>query len=185
MRAGPSALTGGGAATVNWLSRVQQRHAGLLDGIREQRLERESARLLRQEQDEEFAASLEADRRKAREAEQERVREQTEQQRLDDVEVRRERKRQALGEEPEKGPGIASVMVRLPNGCRIGRRFSKDDALEKLFDWAEVNGVDIEVACLVMAYPRKTFLYPEDAGTSIEHAGLFPSCMLLLEERDT
>ncbi len=52
-----------------------------------------------------------------------------------------------------------------------------------MFDWAEVNCVDIEVACLVTSYPRRSFRYPEDAGLSLKEAGLLPSAMLLLEER--
>lgn len=184
LRAGPSTVTGGADAIVSWLNRVSQRHAPILEELRSQREERESARLLRQQQDEEFAASLEADRRREQEAEQARAEEQREKSRLQQLETRRARKKEVLGEEPEKGVGTTSLVVRLPDGSRIGRRFHKDDTLEKVFDWAEVNGVDIEVACLVMSFPKKRFLYPEDAGTRIGDAGMFPSCMLLLEGRD-
>lgn len=183
LRAGPSLVTGGAQAATTWLTRVLQRHTPLLDAVRAQRMERESARMLRQQQDEEFAASLEADQRKEREAEEERAREESYRKRLEDLEVRRVRKKEALGEEPEKGPGIASIVLRLPDGTRVGRRFIQNDALEKVFDWAEVNGVDIEVACLIIPFPRKIFRYPEDADVKIGDAGLFPSCMLLLEER--
>lgn len=184
VRAGSSALNGGAHGATSWLSRVLQRHAPVLDAVRTQREERESARLLRQQQDVEFATSLEMDRQKAREAEEERERELNMRRRMDEMELRRARKKEALGAEPDKAAGVASVMLRLPNGIRVGRRFDKDDALEKVFDWAEVNGVDIEIACLVMAFPRNSFQYPEDAGTSIGDAGMFPSCVLLLEERD-
>lgn len=184
LRAGPSTVTGGADVITSWLNRVSQRHAPILDQLRAQREERESARLLRQQQDEEFAASLEADRRREQEAEEARAQEQREKTRLQQLDTRRARKKEALGQEPEKGVGITSLVVRLPDGNRIGRRFHKDDTLEKVFDWAEVNGVDIEIACLVMSFPRKRFLYPEDAGTKIGDAGMFPSCMLLLEGRD-
>lgn len=183
IRAGPTLVSGGATSAINWLTRVMQRHTQMIEALRQQRIDRESARLLRQQQDEEFARSLEADRRREREAELAREREQEEQKRLAELEVRRERKRQALGEEPEKGPGVASVVVRLPDGQRVGRRFNQEEALEQVFDWAEVNGVDIEKACLVMSFPRKMFKYPEDAELKIRDAGLFPSAMLLLEER--
>lgn len=184
LRAGPSTVTGGADVITSWLNRVSQRHAPILEELRSQREERESARLLRQQQDEEFAASLEADRRREQEAEEARAKEQREKIRLQELELRRARKKAALGMEPEKAVGITSLVVRLPDGSRIGRRFHKDETLEKVFDWAEVNGVDIEVACLVMSFPKKRFLYPEDAGRKIGDVGMFPSCMLLLESRD-
>ncbi|CAN8076993.1 unnamed protein product [Agarophyton chilense] len=185
VRAGSSALVGGAGATVAWISRVLERHAPVLNAVRQERVERESARLLREQQDAEYAAALEADRSAERQAAEQLEKEEKEKQRVEELEVRRERKREALGAEPEKGPGIASLVLRLPDGSRVGRRFEKHDAMEKVFDWAEVNRVDIEVACLVVAYPRKNFRYPEDADITIEKAGLFPSSMLLLEERSS
>lgn len=183
VRAGPTLVSGGAQSAVSWVARVLQRHSQILETIRAQRVERESARILRQQQDEEFAASLEADRQKEREAEEQRAREESERKRVENFQIRRARKKEALGEEPEKGPGIATVVLRLPDGTRVGRRFEQGDVVEKVFDWAEVNGVDIEVACLVISYPRRTLRYPEDANLTVRDAGLFPSCMLLLEER--
>ncbi|PXF48469.1 Plant UBX domain-containing protein 10 [Gracilariopsis chorda] len=185
IRAGSSALVGGAEGTAAWIARVVQRHSHILTAIRQQRVDRENARLLREQQDAEYAAALVADRLAEQKAAEEREKEEGEQRRKEELQIRRDRKREALGEEPEKGPGIASVVLRLPDGSRVGRRFSKDEALEKVFDWAEVNRVDIEVACLVVAFPRKSFRYPEDADITIERAGLFPSCMLLLEERSS
>lgn len=184
IRAGPAVVNGGPETIESWLTRVVQRNTPVLDAIRAQREERESARLLRQQQDEEFAASLEADRRREQEAAEARLLEERERSRLEELETRRVRKKVALGAEPDKGVGVASLVVRLPDGSRVGRRFHKDETLEKVFDWAEVQGVDIDVACLVMSFPRKRFLYPEDAGMTIGDAGMFPSCMLLLEDRD-
>lgn len=183
VRAGPTLVSGGPQAATNWLARVMQRHTGILDTVRQQRVERESARLLRQQQDEEFQASLEADRQREREAEEQITKAEEERKRMENLEVRRARKKEALGEEPDKGAGVASVVLRLPDGTRVGRRFMQEEALEKVFDWAEVNGVDIEVACLVTSYPRRSLKYPEDASVTLKDAGLFPSAMLLLEER--
>jgi hypothetical protein len=102
----------------------------------------------------------------------------------EEVAQRRERKRAALGTEPEKAPGVCTVMLRLPAGGRASRRFRGEDAVEAVFDWAEGEcGVDVEVACLVATHPRKVFRYPEDAGMTVSEAGFFPSAALLLEER--
>lgn len=183
IRSGATLANGGGQAAANWLTRVLQRHNGVLEAARQAQVARESDRLLRQQQDEEFQAALEADREREREAQRKKEEEEKEQERLAQIEERRNRKRESLGAEPEKAAGVASVMLRLPNGTRVGRRFMQEDAMEKVFDWAEVNGVDIEVASLVMSYPKKTLRYPEDASMTLQDAGLFPSAMLLLEER--
>ncbi|CDF35762.1 unnamed protein product [Chondrus crispus] len=183
VRAGFPALNGGGDGAAAWVDRVLARHGGILVAARQQRDERESARLLREQQDMEYAAALEEDREKERKAQEEQDRVEGERERLRGLEVRRERKREALGEEPEKGPGVASVVMRLPDGSRVGRRFEKANAMEVVFDWAEVNRVDIEKASLVTTYPRRSLRYPEDADMTVEQAGLFPSAMLLLEER--
>lgn len=182
-RAGPPAVASGVDSVLSWMERVLQRYTPMLDAARATRTDRESARLLREQQDEEYAAALEADRARERAAAEAAEHEEKEKQRVEERELRRERKREALGAEPDKAPGIASVMLRLPDGSRVGRRFPKDHALECVFDWAEVNSVDIEVACLVTSFPRKSFRYPEDGEMSIEAAGLFPSAMLMLEER--
>eukprot|EP00177_Eucheuma_denticulatum_P003211 GFKZ01005795.1.p1 GENE.GFKZ01005795.1~~GFKZ01005795.1.p1 ORF type:complete len:460 (+),score=77.16 GFKZ01005795.1:76-1380(+) len=183
VRAGPPALVGGGEGAARWLQRVMERHGGLLDDVRRAREERESARLLREQQDAEYARALEEDRERERKLEEERRKVEVEENRIKQLEIRRERKRENLGVEPEKGAGVASVALRLPDGSKVGRRFKLEDKLEAVFDWAEVNRVDIEVACLVCTYPRRRFRYPEDAGISVKEAGLFPSVMLLLEER--
>lgn len=179
---------------VHWMETVLADHGHRLDAVRRERDERENARRIREEQDEEFARALEADRARERAIKEEEEKKRTEQEVLErrqredrerdmEREIRRYRKLESLPAEPEKAPGIATVVLRLPDGGRISRRFEKSAALEQVFDWAEANSVDIEVACLVSSYPRKRYLYPEDAHISIENAGFFPSAMLLLEER--
>jgi hypothetical protein len=171
------------AGTVAWLAAVQRENFGLLDQVRRERDQRDSARLLRQEQDREFARSLEEDRARERAREEAEERARADAARIHDREIRRERKRASMPDEPDKGPGVASLVLRLPSGERASRRFDKDAPLEQVFDWAEVNLVDIELACLVSSYPRKIFQYPEDAHLTLQEAGFFPSAMLLLEER--
>lgn len=194
VRAARGAAQLDGASAAAWVVSVRQRHARLLDSVREARAARDRDRRLIEEQNAEYARSLEADRERERErtlkaerAEQaeraEREAGEQEEKVAREREERRRRKKEALGDEVESGPGVCKVMLRLPDGTRVNRRFAKEDALEKVFDWAEVNQVDIEVACLVTSYPRKRLRYPEDAGMTINDAGLFPSAMLLLEER--
>lgn len=183
------------AAAVEWLQAVQRDHNRRLDAVRRERESRDMSRMLRQEQDAEFQASLEADRARERERAREKEEEERaaavaaeaaekEKEKEKERETRQARKREGLPPEPEKAAGIATVVLRLPEGGRASRRFSKDDVLELVFDWAEgCCGVDVDVACLVASYPRKVFQYPEDASLTLESAGFFPSAMLLLEER--
>lgn len=195
-RSGAAALSSDdpGAAATSWMMNVLGDHSRRLDAVRQERAARESERLLRMEQDQEYARALEEDRARERakaEEEEKKRREKEEAERLAREEEervkareeRRERKREALGDEPEKSPDVANIVIRLPDGQKASRRFAKTAMLGSVFDWAEVNSVDIELACLVSSYPRRSFGYPEDAETTIEDAGLHPSAMLLLEER--
>ncbi len=51
-----------------------------------------------------------------------------------------EQKRERLGEEPiEGGDGVVMVVFRKPTGNeRIQRRFSKDDLIERLYDFIDL-----------------------------------------------
>ncbi len=169
--------------TTAWLQTSITTHRALLDRVREARASRARDRRIIAEQDLEYQESLRADRERERLAREEQERTELEEKRLQEREIRRRRKKETFGNEPEKGIGICSIMLRLPNGTRVQRRFGKDEFLERVFDWAEVNCVDIEVACLVSQYPRKRFRYPEDANVTLDAAGLFPSAALMLEER--
>uniref|UniRef100_A0A7S1XDM9 UBX domain-containing protein n=2 Tax=Compsopogon caeruleus TaxID=31354 RepID=A0A7S1XDM9_9RHOD len=176
--------------------------AGVLDGhgmslvaARLEQEERITNRRLIQEQNIEYQRSLEADReRERRKAEEDAKREkdereaqlrEEERQRLDrERRDRREQKRRKLQEpEPEKGDTVASIVLRLPNGSRVSRRFLSSAPLRDVFDWADVQGVEIALACLASNFPRRLFNYPEDADISIEDANLTPSATLLVEER--
>lgn len=168
---------------IAWLRTSVSTHRQLLDRVREARASRERDRQIIAEQNLEYQESLRADRERERLAREEQERTEIEERRIQEREIRRRRKKETLGAEPEKGPGICSIMLRLPNGTRVQRRFGKEDCLERVFDWAEVNSVDIEVACLVSQYPRKRYRYPEDADLTLGAAGLFPTAALMLEER--
>lgn len=183
-RAGEHAANMSGDGAAAWLAAAIDTHRALLERVRETRASRERNRRLIAEQNAEYQESLRADRERERLEREAREAVQNAERLEEEREIRRRRKKDSLGEEPDKAPGICSVVLRLPNGTRVSRRFSKEEALERVFDWAEVNLVDIEVACLVTTYPRKRFRYPEDAGISLQSAGLFPSAMLLLEERE-
>lgn len=177
-----------------WLHSVLERFGGSLTRARIESEERSQSRSLREQQDREYHETLEADRRRELEerdaerkaAEEEQQRQdaiQAEKRKLEMLAERRFKKSQELGKEPEKGPGVTSIVLRLPDGTRVDRRFRLEDTVRVIFDWADIQGVSIEHAALVSSFPRKVLLYPEDADQTLEEAGLSQGTMLLIEER--
>ncbi|CAD6218462.1 unnamed protein product [Miscanthus lutarioriparius] len=160
-------------------------------------------RLLREQQDDEYLASLQADQEKELKALQE-----AEQRRLEETAAREaalekqkqeeeERRKKQLEEEelesslaskqaslplepPPDAEGAVTVVVRMPDGSRQGRRFLKTDKLQFLFDF-----LDIGRTCkpgtyrLVRTYPRRTFTSNEgdvsfsDLGLTSKQEALF------------
>ncbi|CAD6224145.1 unnamed protein product [Miscanthus lutarioriparius] len=152
-------------------------------------------RLLREQQDDEYLASLQADQEKELKALQE-----AEQRRLEETAAREaalekqkqeeeERRKKQLEEEelesnlaskqaslplepPPDTEGAVTIVVRMPDGSRQGRRFLKTDKLQFLFDF-----LDIGRTCkpgtyrLVRTYPRRTFTNSE-GGVSFSDLGL-------------
>ena len=143
-------------------------------------MEREQLRL---EQDAAYYESLAADQRKEEEArrqvleEEEMVRIATAQAQLE--ESRREEearalhrrlseKEAALPEEPPQDlPEVVTILIRLPGGGRVGRRFKRTDMISSLFDFVDVSqkGGDIMPGGyrLIRQYPRKVY----EAGTQL------------------
>ncbi|KAG8048165.1 hypothetical protein GUJ93_ZPchr0008g12458 [Zizania palustris] len=160
-------------------------------------------RLLREQQDDEFLASLQADREKelkavqeaelrrleevaAREAaiekkkreEEENLRKQLEE---EELESKLAAKQASLPKEPLPDDGEAvTVVVRMPDGRRQGRRFLKSDNLQVLFDFIDVSRTfKPGTYRLVRSYPRRAFSDAEsqmsfsDLGLTSKQEALF------------
>ncbi|KAF8412316.1 hypothetical protein HHK36_000277 [Tetracentron sinense] len=146
-------------------------------------------RLLREQQDDEYLASLQADREKelkaVEEAEARRLEEQTareaaiEDERLKEEESCRKlleqeefeqqlaAKEASLPQEPTSDDENAvTLLVRMPDGSRHGRRFLKSDKLQSFFDFIDVGrAVKPGTYRLVRPYPRRAFSDGESALT--------------------
>ncbi|CAG7905966.1 unnamed protein product [Brassica rapa] len=60
----------------------------------------------------------------------------------------------ALGDEPEKVPDVAQVLVRFPNGERKGRRFESNT----LYDCVDSLGLlETEEYSLITNFPRTVY----------------------------
>ncbi|KAI3869433.1 hypothetical protein MKX03_020987 [Papaver bracteatum] len=145
-------------------------------------------RLLREQQDDEYLASLQADREKAearlleeqaaREAalEEERKKEQEAQRKLleeEEFERNLAAKEASLPQEPATDDENAiNLLIRMPDGSRRGRCFLKSDRLQSLFDFIDVGrAVKPGTYRLVRPYPRRAFSDGESA-VSLTDLGL-------------
>ncbi|ERN19348.1 plant UBX domain-containing protein 8 isoform X1 [Amborella trichopoda] len=152
-------------------------------------------RLLREQQDDEYLASLQADQEKelkakqeaelrcqeeaaAREAALERQRQELEdahRKLLEEEELERQlaAKEASLPQEPPAdNENAITLLVRMPDGSRRGRRFLMADKLQSLFDFIDVGrGVKPNTYRLVRPYPRRAFSDGEK-GLSLSEVGL-------------
>ncbi|KAK4804624.1 hypothetical protein SAY86_004441 [Trapa natans] len=141
----------------------------------------EAQRLIREQQDDEYLASLQADREKelkakaeaeARLLEEEAARVASlEEERRKEEEANRKMeeeqeferllaaKEASLPQEPTSNDDNAmTLLVRMPDGSRQGRRFLKSDKLQSLFDFIDIaRAVKPGTYRLVRPFPRKAF----------------------------
>ncbi|WPT10792.1 Plant UBX domain-containing protein 13 [Picochlorum sp. SENEW3] len=127
-------------------------------------------RMLREEQDLALKESLERDKEKQRQQEIEKIREleREESERLEKEAQERqlnetlETKKMRLPEEPQENQdGCFVLVIRMPNGSRLKRRFSKKDSIQSAFDFVDVEGGATDVLPgtynLVSQFPRKVY----------------------------
>ncbi|XP_010455587.1 PREDICTED: plant UBX domain-containing protein 8-like [Camelina sativa] len=139
-------------------------------------------RLIREQQDDEYLASLQADRDKeiksireeetARKAflEEEKKKEEEAQRKLEEeqeLERQLDAKEASLSKEPQADEENAiTLLIRMPDGTRRGRRFLKSDKLRSLFNFIDIaRVVKPNTYRLVRPYPRHAFGDGESEST--------------------
>ena len=78
------------------------------------------------------------------------------------------------------------MVVRMPDGQRLSRRFAKTSALQAVVDFVECSDPDIYEGAefdLVSNYPRKV-LTAECREQNLEELGLHPAATLFTKEQD-
>ncbi|KAK1438653.1 hypothetical protein QVD17_04462 [Tagetes erecta] len=120
-------------------------------------------RLIREQQNDEYLAALQADREKEllKQAAKEAAMEE-EQKKLEleqEIERQLAAKETSLPQEPASDDDNAvTLLVRMPDGSRRGRRFLRTDKLQYLFDFIDVGRVvKPSTYRLVRPYPRRAF----------------------------
>jgi FAS-associated factor 2 len=180
------------------LNEAIERNGPILAAARAEVEERESERILREEQDRAYQDALAADREKElkkREEEllkqqeeerllreQEELLRQEEQRRLDE-ERREQEKQKKLTEfppEPAKGePNTSTFVIRLTDGQKIQRRFRFEDKMSFVFEFVAAKDPTTEKYSLVTHFPRKAYT---DPNQTVKEAGLTPQALLFVEE---
>jgi len=171
----------------------------------------EEARALREQQDREVEESAQKDRERAEAAELERQAAEQEQMRADAelekkaaieaaaaskkealAEARRKAAAGYLGEHSSSADRVCKIVLRLPNGRRVERKFDADDRLAVVYEWAdccgELSGLQggevFEIPCkfhLATTYPRTALT---DQAQSLRELQLLPNALLALNPED-
>nr|KJB09865.1 hypothetical protein B456_001G171400 [Gossypium raimondii] len=136
-------------------------------------------RLLRQQQDEEYLISLLADKEKEmialKKAESHSLKEESLRKKHEGEEVNKVMSAKSTSLPPEPAiddENAITILVRIPDGTRHGRRFRKSDKLQLLFDFIGVGEVvKPGTYRVVRPYPRRAF-GAADCSLSFNQLGL-------------
>ena len=186
---------------VDQLNMILRQYEPLLVAARAERHQLDMDRQMREEQQQEYARALAEDQAREAAEEAERERELLAQQAAEAAiaeQERLEREEEAAAEarihdrrakgatlpaEPPQGAADATrVVVRMPDGRRLDRRFPKDCALRVVVDWVESEEPELFDFALVSNYPRKEFGDAEQLATSLDELGLHPSAMFFTKD---
>ncbi|TRY63484.1 hypothetical protein TCAL_06854 [Tigriopus californicus] len=177
------------------LERIINDNEAFIVAARADREERHLNQTIRQEQDAAFQETLRLDQekqRKRQEAEEQKQREaEEEQQRLRDEQERKERIQRMkielvseIPEEPAKEDAEAvRVLIKLPGGQRLERRFLKSDSLKCLYYYVFCHPDSPDEFDITTNFPKKVLkCKPDDEPSSFQESGLGRSEMLFVND---
>jgi FAS-associated factor 2 len=159
------------------------------------RLQRQEEVRLRQEQDSEYEAALEADRKRDVERAEEAARAAEEAERIAmEVEAVQNEKETILMEaqslleergEPQVGERCCKIRLVLPTGQKLLRNFHPNDTVQVvrafLIVYFEQQEVDISNFGLCMNYPKKDLV---EEYVTLESEGLCPQAVIMVQDLD-
>jgi len=158
-----------------------------------EREERERERLLRQQQESEYQASLRADQEKERKAQEERealekkiieetLEEERRLQQIKDDQLARERKAQMLPSEPDSNEKFTTTIAyRLIDGTKGKRRFRESETVQVLYDFLETKVSGVNKILLRTGFPTKDL---RDKSLTIKEANLQSANVIVEEAED-
>jgi len=170
-------------------------NTGMAFGMTEKQIEDKK---IKDKQQEELNAAMEADRtmleerKQQKEEEKEKYREEV---KRSDAIIRKQNEfkelakviKENLSEEPsEDNPDVCTVQFRLPDGSQnIQRRFFKSDKIKELYDYIHSLRTEEEHENLtndfviLQNFPQKIF---DEMNNTLETEGLFPRCKLYIKD---
>jgi len=80
---------------------------------------------------------------------------------------------------------ITQIVIRLPDGSRLQRRFLQSNNVQTIFDYinsSQPTLLDIDYD-LVMNFPRKVFNQEGSNDVTLKEAGLCPQASLFVQEK--
>lgn len=182
------------------LGRLMNENETSLVAARADREERSFNQTLRQQQDEAYLESLKADQEKARkrqeeekevrQIEQQKEEEELERQRLiQEKENRKEVLKSKIPAEPDStDPDTVKIVLKLPHGTRVERRFLKSQSLKDLYHFAFCNEDCPDDFHIVTNFPRRTLpCEPKDGEPeppTFAEAGLGKNEMLFVQDNE-
>eukprot|EP01098_Paradermamoeba_levis_P015584 TRINITY_DN799_c0_g6_i1.p1 TRINITY_DN799_c0_g6~~TRINITY_DN799_c0_g6_i1.p1 ORF type:complete len:301 (+),score=83.70 TRINITY_DN799_c0_g6_i1:591-1493(+) len=166
---------------------IMETHGPILAKMKGENGKREGLRRLKEEQDLAFQSSLKEDKRKEEEEEREKRetkrKEEEERKVVENKKQEKQRLREQLPAEPDKtSKDVSHVIIRLPNGSRLERRFNSSEKLGTVYNF--INSIEQEIPSpyiLETPFPKQRY---EDKEASLKEAGLFPKVMLYLVALD-
>jgi len=172
------------------LTNILETHGHILVAAKLEHDEREADRRIRQEQDEAFLRSLAEDQEKERKIQEEEDRQREEERKQQKQQELKEKKRKSISSrlplEPDLGEkDITQIVIRLPDGSRLQRRFLQSNNVQTIFDYinsSQPTLLDIDYD-LVMNFPRKVFNQEGSNDITLKEAGLCPQASLFVQEK--
>ncbi|XP_041360810.1 FAS-associated factor 2-like [Gigantopelta aegis] len=185
---------------VTRLENIMRDNEGSLIAARADREERSFNQTLRLQQDEAYLESLKADQEKERKKREEREKQEVLEQRVRDeeyerlrlMEERENRKHDLMREIPDEpapdDPDAIRIMLKVPSGIRLERRFLKSQSLKYLYYYVFCHKECPDNFSVVSNYPRRTLeCEPTDScpePMTFEKAGLGKSEMLFIHDHE-
>ncbi|EDV22401.1 uncharacterized protein TRIADDRAFT_58970 [Trichoplax adhaerens] len=166
---------------------------------RDERNQRITNQLLREQQDAAYQESLRADQEKERikRAESERLEKEREEEnrkakeaeeKLERYKSERIMRANRVPAEPTvDDPNAVRIIIKFPSGSRLERRFSTKDTLETLYDYIHKSDEVPMEFVIVTNFPRKTLTYDPDSTNipTLEELGITrPSMLFIQDETD-
>lgn len=150
------------------------------DRVEEEERRRKKERELLKEQEEEYLRIVAIDQERERERQLKLINQKKEEQRKEDMMKEITKIKYELPEEPQKGPGVATIAIKLINGDRIERNFNEDDTTECLYNFVYTKEMTFDIE-LLYSIPQK--IIPK-GKMSLKEAELTPKSLIYSQEKD-